>query len=457
MLEQSIRRILMDVRDQAASEGIVATLTLHHEKSHLMRIGNNSVSLNTTENLMRLDVEVTNGRSQGSQTYLGAIDSAETVRSILNKAVETARLAAPKTYDPILDEVEESIMEEDQYDQALADLDPGEKAQAYDAIFKSLGEEYNFSGAWSSGSMEIYILTTANRNEAHHRGTDQLFTVVLKHPDKKWELVHNQTGWKAEDFKVGKTTEALGRLLPVYEEKSGFKVEPGDYTVIFGSEAVSEITNMALYTGFSGRGWEEKQSWTSKSNPGDKILGENISLIDDPSHPGTFMFGFDMAGKRRNPFPFVENGILKNLMYDSSTAARYGKKPTGHNIRSIGAVLSTGSGPRDALQAVKDLGRVLYIPALHYMNIPSLSKGIFTGSSRFNALLVENGEVVSPIFSTRVTDTFQNVLGNVKVISEVSESVNGSNTYGRRNPVATSVPSYIVAQGVKITDSADSF
>jgi predicted Zn-dependent protease len=91
------------------------------------------------------------------------------------------------------------------------------------------------------------------------------------------------------------------------------------------------------------------------------------------------------------------------------------------------------------------------------MNIPSRSKGIFTGSSRFNAVLVEDGKIVSPIFSSRVTDSFQNVLGNVKVISSVSESVNGSNTYGRRTPVAMNVPSYIVSEGVKITDSADSF
>ncbi|MCD4848115.1 MAG: hypothetical protein K8R76_07990, partial [Candidatus Aegiribacteria sp.] len=132
-------------------------------------------------------------------------------------------------------------------------------------------------------------------------------------------------------------------------------------------------------------------------------------------------------------------------------------EPTGHNTRSPGIVLNTGDGFEYPLEAVKDMGRVLYIPALHYMNLPSRSKGIFTGSSRFNALLVEDGKVISPIFSTRITDSFQNVLGNVKVISSVSESVNGSNTYGRRMPVAVSVPSYIVAEGVKITDCADSF
>ncbi len=457
MLDANIRKILMEVRDQVASESIQAKLTLHHEKSHLMRVGNSSISLNTSEDLIRLDVEVTDGRKQASQTFLGMIEGTDTIRNVLDKAVEKARVAAPKTYDPIPDEVEESVQEETQYDESLADLDPGVKADAYREIFSELGVDYNYSGSWSSGSVEVYLITTANRNEVYHKGTDQLFTVVLKHPGKKWELINTQTGWRTSDFSVEKTVKALGRLLPVYEENPGYKVEPGEYTVIFGSDAVSEIVNFSVFTGFTGRGWEEKQNWTSQNKPGDEVLGKNITLSDDPFNSQTFMFGFDMCGRKRKYFPLIENGIMKNLMYDSSTAARYGREPTGHDTRSPGIVLNTGNGLESPLEAVRDMGRVLYIPALHYMNLPSRSKGIFTGSSRFNALLVENGKIVSPIFSTRVTDSFQNVLGNVKVISPVSESVNGSNTYDRRMPVAISVPSYIVAEGVKITDSADSF
>ena len=103
------------------------------------------------------------------------------------------------------------------------------------------------------------------------------------------------------------------------------------------------------------------------------------------------------------------------------------------------------------------MGKILCIPALHYLNLPNANKGIFTGGSRFNALLIEDGEIISPIFSTRITDSFQNVFKNVSVISKKPDSINLSNTYGRRSPVATSVPSYIVAQNVKITDCAESF
>jgi predicted Zn-dependent protease len=144
-------------------------------------------------------------------------------------------------------------------------------------------------------------------------------------------------------------------------------------------------------------------------------------------------------------------------MYDSSTSARFNKPLTGHTIGSVSLVMHTGNDSAEILEAVKDYDKVLFIPALHYLNIPNPAQGIFTGSSRFNAVLIEKGKIIGPIFSSRVTDSFSNVFSNITRISSQSNSVNLSNTYGRRMPVAYSVPEYLVAEKVKITDSADSF
>ncbi|MDA3884688.1 MAG: metallopeptidase TldD-related protein [Candidatus Delongbacteria bacterium] len=457
MINTTIKDIILKVRDIAVERNIVATFSLHYENSHLMRIGNNSVSLSTSEELTRLDIKVTNGLKQGSHTEMGEISSVEQVEKSLNIAHEKALVAKEKDYQPIEDEVEETLEENSQYDENFKKLTPAFKAESYGKIFNGVGNDYNFSGSWSSGITEQFIVTTKNKNYAYNIGTDQIFTIVLKHPKKSWEITSTQTGWKKDDFSVDTVIKELKSYLNYYENMTPSKIEPKDYTVVLGPAAIAEVIQMAIFTGFKGRTYEEKQAWTSKNSLGDKVLGENITIVDDPSNDKTFKKGFDLSGQKRTKRNIVENGIFSSLMYDSTTAAKFKKEKTGHNTNSFSIVVNTGEGEECPLEAVKDMDEVLYIPALHYINLPNVSKGIFTGSSRFNALLVRKGKVVGPIFSSRITDTFQNVFGNVDKISKLAESVNLSNTYGRRSPVAFSVPNYMVCKGVKITDCAESF
>ncbi len=457
MLERETRELLLDARDRAAGRGVRASIALHTEKSHLMRIGNNSVSLNTSEALIRLDVRVLDGRKEGTHTSMGRVSGRAFVDEALEIAVSKAASAVPKDYEPVLEEVGADIDESPQDDDRLADLDPGRKAEVYAGIMEALGDGYNYSGSWSSGRMTQYLISTANRNEAFHSGTDQQFTIVLKHPGKRWELQDEQTGWRAGDVTAEASIRRLGGLLPVYEQNEGVRNEPGEYTLVLGPWAVAELMLYALYTGAMGRMYEEKMGWTSSMSIGDKVFAEAVSVADDPSDDLTYRFGFDMAGMIRKRFPVLEGGRLAGLMYDLATAAKYGRAQTGHTTGSPSMVIATGNGPENPMDAVRDVGRALVIPALHYMNLPNMSRGIVTGSSRFCAVCASNGVVTAPIFSTRITDSFQNIFARVPAVSPAAVSVNLSNTYGRRAPEAASVPSYMVVEGVKVTDCADSF
>lgn len=150
----------------------------------------------------------------------------------------------------------------------------------------------------------------------------------------------------------------------------------------------------------------------------------------------------------------IDHGVFAGLIYDRNTASKYGKEATA-NAGCL--AMEPGTGSADFLEEVSGEETVLYIPAIHYMNMPNMSRGMFTGSSRFSAVLVKKGKVVSPIFSSRITDRFQTIFGNILGISSDTVSVNTSNTYGRREPSAVSVPSWILVDNVSITDCAESF
>jgi len=455
MIDKKTCEAILQVRDSARSKNIKAFFTMHREKSHLLRIGNNSVSLNTSTDLTRLDVEVIDGHREGSYSVMTDISNPAVVENALQAAVEKATVATAKEYKPFEPIVEKTIKQMDQYDPSLEEIDPVTKVETYRDIIDDNGDNYNYSGSWSSGSTEIFLAGTANENTAWRKGTDQQFSCVLKDPVHKWELANFQTGWQAGAVTANNAISDFKHILPVFRAP-GIKVEPGEYTVVFGSQALADILRMLMWTGLNGKSYEEKMGWTTDKSIGDQILSENVTIVDDPSNMDTFGFSFDMKGMARGFFPFVEEGRMVNLFYDIDTAGKYKRKPTPHND-SASLVMRPGEGPENPLEAVRNMGRVLFIPALHYVHIPNPSKGLFTGSSRFSALLLENGEMKAPILSSRITDTFQNVFGNVELISSAGVSVNSSSTYDRRMPQATSVPSYMVSSEVKVTDSADSF
>ncbi len=449
---------IREIRDYAVEKGIQACFHLHIEKSHLMRIGNSSVSLNTSEHLYRLQIEVLKGRKTGNHTQMGAIESAGYVKRALDIAIEKAEFGFENNYQPLLKGPSENIEKSDQYDESLENLDSDYKVKFFKRIIEESGTQYSYSGSWSSGSVEIFMISTANKYEAWHLGTDQKLIMVLQHPVKRWELKKELSSWRLKDFKEEDVINQFKGLLPVYENNEGYKIEPGEYTVAFGAGAISELLFACTEIGFSGHAYEDKESWLCKNKIGDKIADKSITITDDPDSDLVFGMAFDDAGTKRKKFPLIENGVFKGLMYSIQTAAKYNKPLTGHTLLYVNnVVLEKGNDNPDLLESLKGLGKVLYIPDIHYVGMPSPTKGILTGSSRYNAVLIEDGNIIAPLFSCRITERVGKIFNNIIRISSKSESYNMSNTYDRRSPFALGMPSYIVAKNVMMTDSADSF
>ena len=131
MLDSGTREMILEARDAARRRGLRASVMLHRENSHLMRIGNNSVSLNTSEKLTRLDVRVLDGNREGTHTVLGEVRSAAQVLESIELSARKAAAAVSKDYTPMLAEVREGVDESPQYDAALENLDPAVKARIY--------------------------------------------------------------------------------------------------------------------------------------------------------------------------------------------------------------------------------------------------------------------------------------------------------------------------------------
>ncbi|HEX7260342.1 MAG TPA: TldD/PmbA family protein, partial [Luteolibacter sp.] len=64
---------------------------------------------------------------------------------------------------------------------------------------------------------------------------------------------------------------------------------------------------------------------------GQQIAHPGFTLIDDPTiEYGPNTSAFDNEGVVRKVTPLIENGVLRNFIYDLDTAGRAGQHPTGH-------------------------------------------------------------------------------------------------------------------------------
>jgi predicted Zn-dependent protease len=459
MLEKRIRDLLLEARDKARKQKLDAEFNFHRERSSLIRLGNSSVALSTFEELSRLDVTVQQGRKSGAYSLTSDITSPNQLAEALNVAANNCQAALEKDYDPIFGVVEEAVDDSTGFDPALEALSPVAKTelckQVVDAV-KPMGK-YDFSGSWSSGSTEIYYISTANDREAFRRLTDGRFTMVLKEQEKKWELQVERTQKKAGEFTAADVIAEFKGMLPVYEKNPGHKPRIEHQRVMFGPEAVSELLGLTIWGAFVGRMWEEKRAFSSNLKPGDRLFPESITICDDPTNPNVFGMPFDLKGHRRHPRVICDKGILKGVLYDAATAAKYKRQPTGSDLGNDDFCLAGGTAPA-GIDAGRRLAKdALYIPHLHYIHMPDPTKGMFTGSSRFNARLIKDGEFVAPLLSSRVTDTIPSVFSGIVAISSRTIPWNVSSTYDRRSPTAMSIPEYIICDNVRISDVADSF
>src|SRR5262249_11620897 len=142
------------------------------------------------------------------------------------------------------------------------------------------------------------------------------------------------TGWaKADSTRIGDldfrqlAERAAERAVASANPE---EVEPGKYTVILEPSAVLDLMAF-LWSDFTGPSHDDKVS-CFLDKPGQRVLGENISIADDCFHPLQAGAPFDGEGTQRQVLQLVENGVIKSLVHGRRSAHKLCCDPTGHSL-----------------------------------------------------------------------------------------------------------------------------
>ncbi len=234
--------------------------------------------------------------------------------------------------------------------------------------------------------------------------------------------VQHGFGWKRRDIDHVAIAKKTIEFFKMAENIAS--VKSCDMPVIFTPEGVSVIL-LALRLGLNGKNVFLGSSPLA-GKLGEKIADEAFSVTDNPLLDYAGSSGkYDGEGVPHQVTPLIEDGVVKNFLYDMDTAGRAGTKTTGNGV-GCGAtnwVIEEGNTPyEDMLKHTKE--------GLLVHDVMGLGQGNpISGEFSVNVQLgykIENGEIVGRVKDVMLAGNTYDALKNISAIGDKAEWVGGS-------------------------------
>ena len=299
------------------------------------------------------------------------------------------------------------------YFESTAALTPSDRARAALAalqVTRTAGD-LQAAGYLVTGG-NVNVIANSKGLFAYHRNTFANYTLTVRTSDG------TGSGWAAADHPdwtqidygaVGRRAIEKARL-----SRNPVAIEPGRYTVILEPQAVGDLVQLIgnyadARSADEGRSPFVKQGGGNKI--GEKIVDERISIYSDPSDPQLLAQPFDGEGFPLGRQMWIENGVLKQLIYSRFWAQKQGKTPTG-----FPQSLKMTGGTQSVDDMIRATPRGVLITRLWYLREVDPRTILYTGLTRDGTFLIEDGKVSKAIQNFRFNESPLFMLNNVEAL-----------------------------------------
>ncbi|HET9180546.1 MAG TPA: metallopeptidase TldD-related protein [Candidatus Angelobacter sp.] len=154
---------------------------------------------------------------------------------------------------------------------------------------------------------------------------------------------------------------------------------------------------------------------------GEKIAGENVTIVDDGAMPGGFgTTPFDGEGVPTRKTVVVEQGVLKSYLLNTYTARKLGLKTTGNAARGLTGNPGIGSGnfflqpgTHSPQQIIAEIKRGFFVTEFLGFGVNLVTGDFSRGAA---GLWIEDGELTFPVEEVTVAGNFKDMLNNISEI-----------------------------------------
>jgi len=394
--------------------------------AELTRFANNEITQNVSERRYVLSIRVARGRKTGRAT--GNDLSREGIARLQAQADAAAALS-PEIPDLLPVPGPQTYRDVGGVDPETASLGPDARAREVSravAICRAAGVDA--AGIYETGAGTIgdygAISALAIANSAglfaYHQSTDASFRISA--------MDGTASGWAGSESHRAGDIDGAALAERAVRKCVGSRApavwEPGRYTVVLEPAAVADLIQDMSWTSLSALAVQEGRSFLS-GRIGKQVMGENVTLRDDPYHPLHQGCPFDAEGIATRPVTIIEHGMAVSPVYDRQTAAKDGVESTGHGLQVPNAIgpLATNlvmeGGEGEVEDLISGVERGLLVTRVWYTNVVDPMTVTLTGMTRDGLFAIEGGKVTGAVRNFRFNQSIVQMLHEVEGMSRV--------------------------------------
>ncbi len=432
--EGCLRLLKSILQDSPADQTEALLLT---EDSSLTRFAHSAVHQHVAEKNQTLILRVILAKRIAVVTT--NILSSSSLKKCLEKALALAKVQHPNDEFVSLPKPR-PIPKINTFSKTIQTLTPDRKVRMIKEVLRLVkGEGFKASGAFSNGEVELAVVNSLGV-EAYQEFSDLFFHLIVDNGGSS-----GYAGFVSRDLDRFDTSAVAGEAIKKASSGEPIQVEAGEYEVVLEPYAVSELLSFLGYLGFHAMAVQEGRSFFCNEF-GKRMVDRKVTLYDDGLDPKGLQVPFDFEGIPKQKVTFFDEGVAKEVTYDSFTAAKEGKESTGHALIApntegpIPVNLFMKSGNSSLDEMVRSVRKGIYVTRFHYTNVVEPMKAVITGMTRDGTFLIEQGEIKGPIKNLRFTESILKALSRVSAVSEDQRVCSEGTVYSRRFITGTVAP-----------------
>ena len=413
--------LLQDIEKNIPS-GTECELKMMHSKSALTRFANSQIHQNVDEE--SADVFLTLHKDSKTITISANLTALKNPMEFVSKAMDSLKSSPIDKGWAGLPDSSESFSGLSKIDEST----PDERANKVKE-FVSEGKQMNAAGYCSSYTNNYFVWNTNGLNSSDSSSSafiDGIFRT------KSSAGSSHRGGILLSDIKAQQAGNEAAKLA--IDGENPEDIEPGNYEVILGHEAVSTIL---VFLGVYGFNAKSKIDGMSPINLDEKQFDEQINLIDTPEDDDSIGFKIDASGAKKKNLEIVKDGVSKSYFHTRRTAKELNAENTfhelfgwGENFGGIGTNLKLLGGNVSQEEMIKSVKKGIYINEFWYCRVLDPITQVVTGLNRNGSFLIENGKITKPIGRLRFTQSFMASLAPGNILSVGNKSRYADSEFG---------------------------